>query len=85
MSPYCALYTTEPDTTPDEIHAYCEGPGEVRLTPVPPVTRGLLLFTIRCDRGCHKTPPIDVLKADATETGGPLPVRPVGRDLSVPE
>ncbi|MGO4760452.1 hypothetical protein AB4212_69440, partial [Streptomyces sp. 2MCAF27] len=54
MSPYCALYNAEPDTTPDEIHAFCTGPGEVRLTPIPPATRGLLIFTVRCDCGCHK-------------------------------
>ncbi|KAK1181318.1 hypothetical protein B7755_026165 [Streptomyces sp. NBS 14/10] len=59
LSPYCALYTAEPDTTPAEIHAFCKGPGEVRLKPAPPATRGLLLFTVRCDRDCHK-------KADAT-------------------
>ncbi|MFI1335611.1 hypothetical protein ACH4U7_36970 [Streptomyces sp. NPDC020845] len=65
MSPYCSLYIAEPDTTPDEIHAFCKGPGEVRLTPVPPATRGVLIMTVRCDCDCHKAAPIKVLKADA--------------------
>ncbi|MFD8382539.1 hypothetical protein ACFV2X_29205 [Streptomyces sp. NPDC059679] len=54
MSPYCALYTAEPDTTPAEIHAFCTGPGEVRLKPVPPATRGALIMTVPCDCDCHK-------------------------------
>ncbi|MGO4420291.1 hypothetical protein AB4Z54_16545 [Streptomyces sp. MCAF7] len=66
LSPYCQMHNDEPDTTPDEIHAYCSGPGEVRLKPIPPATRGLLIFTVHCDCDCHKTPPIEVLKADAT-------------------
>ncbi|MEU5646388.1 hypothetical protein [Streptomyces milbemycinicus] len=66
LSPYCQMYNDEPDTTPDEIHAFCKGPGEVRLNPVPPAALGLLLFTVRCDCDCHKTPPVEVLKADAT-------------------
>jgi hypothetical protein len=49
LSAYCALYTTEPDTTPDEIHAFCKGPGEVRAAPIPLATRGVLIFTVRCD------------------------------------
>ncbi|ADI08580.1 hypothetical protein SBI_05460 [Streptomyces bingchenggensis BCW-1] len=66
MSAYCALYTAEPDTTPAEIHSFCKGPGEVRAQPIPPATRGALIFTVRCGCDCHKTPPIEVLKADAT-------------------
>ena len=68
LSPYCQMYNDEaaPDATLDEIHSYCKGPGKVRLEPVPPATRGLLLFTVRCDCACHKTSPIEVLKADAT-------------------
>ncbi len=59
MSPYCALYTSEPDATPDEIHDLCRGPHEVRLKPVPPATRGVLIMTVRCDCDCHKAPPAD--------------------------
>ncbi|MEU0807029.1 hypothetical protein [Streptomyces sp. NPDC005970] len=66
MSPYCALYTAEPDTTLDEIHAFCKGPGEVRARPAPPATRGALIFTVRCDCDCHKTSPVGELKADTT-------------------
>ncbi|MFI0734545.1 hypothetical protein ACH4S9_36965 [Streptomyces sp. NPDC021225] len=66
LSPYCALYTAEPDTTPTEIHGFCNGPGEVRAAPIPPATRGALIFTVRCDCDCHKAPPIEALKADAT-------------------
>ncbi|MDW6061187.1 hypothetical protein SAZ11_28135 [Streptomyces sp. FXJ1.4098] len=54
LSPYCALHTAEPDTTPAEIHAFCKGPGEVRAAPIPPATVGALIFTVRCDCDCHK-------------------------------
>ncbi|MER7790094.1 hypothetical protein [Streptomyces sp. NPDC097640] len=57
LSPYCAMYTAEPDTTPDEIHAFCKGPGEVRAAPMPPASRGALIFTVRCDCDCHQAPP----------------------------
>ncbi|MDX3227486.1 hypothetical protein [Streptomyces sp. ME19-01-6] len=66
LSAYCALYTAEPDTTPDEIHAFCKAPGEVRATPIPPATRGALIFTIRCDCDCHQTAPIEAPKTNAT-------------------
>ncbi|MEU5608472.1 hypothetical protein AB0H03_06890 [Streptomyces sparsogenes] len=66
LSPYCELYTAEPDTTPAEIHAFCKGPGEVRAMPVPPATRGALIFTVHCDCDCHRTSPTEGLKADAT-------------------
>ncbi|MGY0060881.1 hypothetical protein ACWY4P_30780 [Streptomyces sp. LZ34] len=66
MSPYCALYTAEPDTTPAEIHAFCKGPGEVRAAPIPPATRGALIMTVRCERDCHNNPPVEALKSDAT-------------------
>ncbi|MFD8381604.1 hypothetical protein ACFV2X_24220 [Streptomyces sp. NPDC059679] len=59
LSPYCRMYNDEPGTTPAEIHAFCKGPGEVRLKPVPPATRGELIFTVRCDCGCHKAPQAD--------------------------
>ncbi|MEU5638509.1 hypothetical protein [Streptomyces milbemycinicus] len=42
------------------------GAGEVRAAPISPATRGALIFTVRCDRDCHKIPPIEALKADAT-------------------
>ncbi|MGY0062188.1 hypothetical protein ACWY4P_37585 [Streptomyces sp. LZ34] len=66
LSAYCDLYTAEPDTTPAEIHDLCRGPHEVRLKPVPPATRGALIMTVRCDCVCHRTPPAEALKADAT-------------------
>lgn len=57
LSAYCELATKWPKYA-DE-HAHCRGPHEVRLTPVPPATRGALIMTVRCDCGCHRTPPLE--------------------------
>lgn len=64
LSAYCELATTWPKYADEHMH--CRGPYEVRLAPVPPATRGVLIMSVRCDCDCHRTPPDEELKANDT-------------------